>query len=145
MLDDIRDQYFFRTGLLVGFSTLVLTATFVGLLAFIEGHVPGLDSRIPWYLVASALGFTTTILFLEQYHSDGRMIITSAAIVTVASLILLSLSVEGLLFAVDQPEKVFVSQLVLYFFAASLLSTGFGYWGLKHWREFTDQRTGSGL
>ena len=143
MLENLREQYFFRTGLLVGLSTLVLTAAFVGILALLRGAVAGFDARVPWYLVVSALVFTVTILFLERHDSDGQVIITTALVVTLVSLITVTLSYEGVLFAVYYPEDIFVSQLVLYFLAASLLSSGLGYWGLKHWREFTESDRGS--
>ena len=137
MLEEWRERYFVRTGALAGASTIVLTASFIGLLAFIEGDLSGIASRAPWYLVFAALTFTATVVFLERNDVVGRVIIGTALALAIVSFTISMLMVEGLIYTFRNPEEVFVSQLVLYFLAAGLVGTGFGYWAIKHWREFT--------
>lgn len=137
---DDRTTYYGRTAGLAAASTLVLTASFVGVLSIVEGEFSGLGGRVPWYLVVTSLFFLGTIFVLEEHGaSDGREIIAISAIVGLLSFVVTTLAVEGVVFAFNHPEDVFVSQTVLYFLAAGLFGTGIGYWGIKHWREFTDE------
>lgn len=138
---DGSQRVILRIGTLIVSCTLLLTAGFIGFIATISGEVGGFESRVPWYLVGAAIVFVATIVLLEVNDATGRTIIVSAIVVSGISFILLFLSVEGLVFTISNPEAVFVSRLILYFFAAALVATGVGYWGLRHWREFTaDQR-----
>lgn len=133
-----RREFFLRVLLVIGASTLLLTASFIGVLAFLNGEVGATSSRIPWYFVVAAVVFVATIILLEEGGADGSTIIISALLFSGLGFILVSLAVEGVLFAIEYPELVFVSQLVLYFFAAGLIGTGIGYWALNHWREFSE-------
>lgn len=133
-----RQGFYVRALLLIGGCTILLTASFIGVLAFLSGEVQAASSRIPWYLVIAALIFVATIILLEEGGDDGSTIIIAALLFSVLGFILVSLAVEGVFFAVSYPELVFVSQLVLYFFAAGLIGTGVGYWALNHWREFSN-------
>lgn len=143
MVETARRRFFKRVGALIVVSTGLLTASFVGVLAFAEGGIIGVEGRIPWYLVVGALTFVSTIVLLEAYGADGRVIMLTSVIMTTIALVFVPLAVEGLLFATKRPAAVIGSQLVLYFFAAGLIGTGLGYWGLKHWREFTGTPTES--
>ncbi len=132
-----------RISLLIISCTILLTASFVGFLALISGRVDGSESRIAWYIAISAILFVSTIVLLEFHGADGRTILVSATVTGVLSFALIYFSIEGVIFALIHPEDVFVSQLILYFFAAALVATGIGYWGLRHWREFTSEYPGS--
>lgn len=134
---DSRREFFLRVLLVIGFCTVLLTASFVGVLAVISGEVESASSRIPWYLVITAAVFVGTIILLEEGGADGSTIITSALLFSILGFAVISLAVEGIFFAIEYPELVFVSQLVLYFFAAGLIGAGVGYWALNHWREFS--------
>lgn len=129
--------FFLRVSLLISVCTLILTASFVGVLSFLSGHIMGLQGRTPWYIVVAAVVFVATVILLEGYGATGQTIIVTAIITTAAAGLAIPLAIEGVYFAIRFPEEVFVSQLVLYFFAAGLFGTGLGYWGLNHWREFT--------
>ncbi|MDZ5811759.1 hypothetical protein U4E84_10450 [Halorubrum sp. AD140] len=137
MIEEWRERYFIRTGVLAGLSTVIMTASFIGILAVIENQVSGLESRAPWYLVFAAFAFTVTVVFLERNDVVGRVIIGTALALGIVSFLLSMLTVEGLFYTIRNPEDVFVSRLVLYFLAAGLVGTGFGYWAINHWREFT--------
>lgn len=143
MVDDASRRFFLRVGALIVVSTGLLTASFVGVLAFAKGAITGVQGRIPWYLVVGAITFVATIVLLEAYGSEGRLIMLTSLVMTTIALVFVPLAVEGLLFATKHPAEVIGSQLVLYFFAAGLIGTGIGYWGLKHWREFTGTPTES--
>ena len=126
-----------RASALVAVSTLALTASFIGVLAILEGQTAGIRGRHPWYLVVGCATFVTMVIFLEGHSNSGKAILTTAGIVTVLSYVSITLTVEGLVYMIRFPETVFVSQLMLYFVAAGLLATGIGFWALHHWREFT--------
>jgi len=128
-----------RAILLIGGSTFVLTASFVGLLALLSGSAAGIGNRVPFYLVVMGVTFVATIVLLEEHGTESRVIIVTAAVISTLSFVSTSLTVEGLLFAYRFPEDVFVSQLVYYFVAAALIGTGIGYWAIQHWREFARQ------
>lgn len=130
-------QFFLRVGALIAICTVLLTASFIGVLAFLSGDITGFETRVPWYLIAAALAFVGSILLLENQGARGRPIIVTAVVTATTAFVLLALGIEGMVFAAEHPGRVFDSQLVLYLFAAGVMGTGFGYWGLKHWREFT--------
>lgn len=140
---DAKQRIIIRIALLIIGCTILLTATFVGFLALVGGRIEGSNSRIPWYIVLSATLFVATIVLLEFNDADGKTILVSAIVTGAISFVLIFFSIEGLIFAINYPEEVFVSQLVIYFFAAALVATGIGYWGLRHWREFTAEYPGS--
>lgn len=135
-------DFYVRISLIIVACTLLLTASFIGILSLISGEVAGVGDRIPWYLVVSAIGFVTAIVILEGHGASGQEIIATAIIVSVVLFILFALSVEGMIYATRFPEEVFVSQLVVYFLAAGLIGAGLGYWSLQHWREFTRDQQG---
>lgn len=137
MIEDPRRRYLARTSGLATASTLVLTASFIGVLSFIESATAGIWNRVPWYLVAAAVLFTATVVLLERHDASGKVIIGTATISGVIAFVVITLMIEGLFYTVRYPEEVFVTQYVLYFLAAGLLGTGIGYWGIQHWREFT--------
>lgn len=132
---DSRREFFVRVSVVVAVATLFLTASFVGLLALLNGDLRGSSSRIAWYLTIAAVAFVGVIILLETQGAAGTSIITTAAIVAVIVFVLVSLGVEGLLYTLRNPAAVFVSQTILYFFAAALIGSGLGYWALRHWRE----------
>lgn len=139
MADRSGRVFFARVSALIGISTVILTASFVGILAFLSGaeYIPQLRSRLPWYILIAAVGFVGTIILLEANDAPGRVIIVTATISTLVTVVLVPLAVEGVLFALRNPDEVFVSQLFLYLLAGGLIGTGIGYWGINHWREFT--------
>ncbi len=137
---DATQRVLLRIGALIVISTLLLTAGFVGFIAVLQGDVTDFDSRLPWYLLGAAIVFVGTIVLLEVNGADGRTIILSATVVGVLSFILLFLATEGLVFTIDNRSILSDTRLILYFFAAALVATGVGYWGLRHWREFTAEQ-----
>lgn len=135
---DGTQQVVLRIGVLIVSCTLLLTSAFVGFIAALSGEVHGFESRLPWYLVGAAVVFVGTIVLLEVNDATGRTIIVSALVVGGFAFVLLFLAVEGFVFTLEHPGAVLDTRLILYFFAAALVATGLGYWGLRHWREFTD-------
>lgn len=140
-----NDYFMTRIILLISISTVFLTASFIGIVSFMSGDINNVNTRLPWYLVIGGLSFVGSIILLEAQGSDGRTIIVTSFTIMVMMFILTVLAIEGILFTLEQPELVFNSQLILYFFSAALVGVGIGYWGLKHWREFTIQSDSGGL
>lgn len=146
MTDPDPRTYYKRGALIMGSSTLILTFSFIGILALISDEIVGVSDRVAWYIIAAALVFAATILLLEREESSGRTIIVSALVSSAIAFLVLALAIEGVLFAVNHPDAVITSKLVLYMFAAGLFGTGIAYWGLNHWREFSERsRRNSGL
>lgn len=144
MKADDRRRYFGRTVGLAGASTIVITASFLGVLSVIESGFSALGDRIPWYLVGTSLIFLGLVFVLEDQGVEGREIIAITSVVSALALVVIALSVEGLYFAAQNPKSIITSTTVLYFLAAGMFGTGIGYWGIKHWREFTQQTAAGG-
>jgi len=138
---DASHRVMLRIGALIVACTLLLTINFVGIIAALSGDITGLDTRIPWYLLVAAIIFVATIVLLESSGTDGKTIIVSALFTGVSAFVLILFGGEGVLYTLDEPETVLDPQLTLYFFTAALVATGLGYWGLRHWREFTRDGT----
>lgn len=139
------DNFVLRIVVLIAVSTVFLTASFIGVVSFLSGDITDISTRLPWYLVIGGLSFVGSIILLEAQGSDGRTIIVTALTIMIVMLILTVLAFEGVLFTLEKPGLVFNTQLILYFFSAALVGVGIGYWGLKHWREFTGQASQGGL
>lgn len=122
---------------LVAASTVVVAIAFVGLLAVVSGDASGLADRVPFYVVVSSIAFTALILTLERYLADGRNILLTAVVLSITIAVVVALDVEGLLFAIENPDRLVASRLLLYLLAAGCLCTGLVYWSVHHWREFT--------
>lgn len=131
-----------RLAALVAAGTVVLTASFVGLVALVNGGTPGFDARLPVYVLAMAVAFVGGLVLVETRYggrADGSATLVTTAAIAVAVFALVSLSGEGLVYAAENPQEVLVSRTLLYFLAAGLVGTGIAYWALQHWREFTGE------
>jgi hypothetical protein len=124
-----------RAGALVAVCTLVLTASFVGLVALLSAAAPGVGTRLPLYVLGTAGAFVTAIVFLEARHLDGERIITTAGLLAVGTFVFATLSGEGLMYVVRNPGELVASQMAFYFLAAGMIATGVGYWAINHWDE----------
>lgn len=131
-----------RVGAGVVGATLVVTASFVGLLALVTGDVAALGDRLPLYVLAMAVAFVATLLLVEHRRhgpaarATGRDVLATAGGIALATFAVVTLSGEGLLYAATNPTTLLASQIVLYFLAGGLVATGLGYWAIQHWREF---------
>ncbi|MHB9285869.1 hypothetical protein ACKVMT_02375 [Halobacteriales archaeon Cl-PHB] len=123
---------------LISVSTLLITSSIVGVLALTSGDTAGIAGRVPYYVLAGAVVFTGLLVSLEIKREDGAEIISTSGAVSVVFFVVFSLGVEGLYFAYDKPDRV-LNNLLPYFVAAGLVSTGLIIWGVRHWREFTTQ------
>lgn len=133
----VNKRAVYRGAALVVSSTLAVTVAFVGLLALVTNEAAGLGNRLPYYAVVLSFAFTVLVLVLERHLEDGSTIIVNAAALAITVAILVALDVEGAVYAYRYPGELVASQLLLYFLAAGCLCTGLVYWGVHHWREFT--------
>jgi hypothetical protein len=129
-----------QAGIFVALSTLALTASFLGLVALVTGTVTGSNTRLPMYVLGTALAFVGAILLFEEEYRAGRRVLETAAAVAVGTLVLLLFGGEGVAYLLQQPDRVASSQSLFYLLAAGLIGTGLGYWGLHHWREVARSR-----
>lgn len=125
-----------RAGVAVFLSTIVLTMSFIGILALLRADYTAVDGRLPFYLIVTGVVFVATILVLEYYGTRGQVIILTATVIGALSFVASLLSVEGVVYTIEHPERVIVDQLVYYFVAAGLICTGLGFWAVNHWREY---------
>ena len=133
---DLDREFLARAGGAVAASTVVLTASFVGVVSFLGGAAGDVGGRLPFYVLTMAVAFAATIFALDDPDADGSRVITATAGVAVACFVLVTLAGEGVVYAVRFPEKVLASNLLVYFAAAGLICTGLAFWALRHWREF---------
>jgi hypothetical protein len=125
-----------RAAALVGVSTAVLTAAFIGIVALATGEVAGLSDRLPFYVLLMAVVFTSFVFLIDARASDGGTVIISSIGVAILGFVLVLLAGEGVVLLVTQPDQLLASQLLIYLVSAGLVCTGLAYWGLRHWREF---------
>lgn len=118
-------------------STLVLTAAFLGALAFLQGGVDGFSGRFPYYVLIMALGFVGTLFVLERPRIEGSQVLMATIGVTVTIFVFVTLAGEGITFALSNTDLVFRPNFILYLVAAGLIGSGLAYWTISHWREFT--------
>ena len=122
----------------VGVSTLFLTAMFYGIVAVITGSVTDFERRLPVYVLVAAIAFVVVVVMLEDENAPGTPILVSTLVVGGMAFLGISLSGEGVLYAVANQSTVVSSQLFFYIIAAGLICTGIGYWAIHHWREFAE-------
>lgn len=135
-IDASTKRFLARMAAIVGCSSLLLTASFVGVLAIATGSLGNVGSRIPAYLLVMAVAFVVTVVALERNEVDGRLILMTTVVVSGATFLLALLAVEGVFYTMRDPGAVINSQLVYYLLAAGIVATGLGFWSLNHWREF---------
>ena len=131
-----------RAFLTVAGSTILLTAAFVGMAVVWEGLiVSGLTTRLPFYVLVFAVAFVVSLLQLDNRDRDGATVLIATVGIGVLAAILVGLAAEGAFYTAHEPAVVFRTQLVVVFFAAGIICTGLGIWGVRHWREFVDTRS----
>jgi hypothetical protein len=131
-----------QAGALVAVCTLVLTASFVGLLALVAGRATGVSARLPLYVLGMAAAFVGAILWFESRSFDGRTTLATAGTVGFGTFVLALLGAEGVVYTLTNPGEVVASQLVFYFLAAGMIATGLGYWAVHHWQELSVEGRG---
>lgn len=126
-----------RIGSVVAGSTLVLTLSLFGLIAFVTGQAAGIGGRIPFYVLGSAVVFAGALVGLDHRNHDGRDLLVTSAGIAVVALVCVTLGLEGIAYALHRPGQAFASKQFLYLLTVALVWTGLGYWGLNHYRELS--------
>lgn len=110
----------------------------MGLLAAVRGAIVDPGSRLPVYVLLTAVVFVVALFALEDPAEPGVPVLTTTVSIGITAFALISLGGEGLVYLLARPGAVLTSQLVFYFLAAALICTAVAYWGLHHWREFVE-------
>jgi len=139
-LSDSNYAFFSRIIGVIAASTVVLTASFIGVVAVLDGETAGIGSRAPFYVLGMAIAFVIALFNLDDTRADGREVFLATLGIALFAFVIISLGGEGLLYLLEKPENFFASHVIVYFLAAGLLCTGIGYWGLRHWKEFSRSR-----
>jgi hypothetical protein len=134
-----------RLAVTVGLSTVALTASFVGLVAFVTGSVTGTLSRVPIYLVLTAAVFVAAVVLFEESSHERRRTLVAPALTAAATLFVVGFGGEGVVYALADPEAAIRSQLFIYLLSAALIATGVGYWGWRNWAWFRPAGIGNSL
>lgn len=121
-------------GLIVG-STAILTAAFVGILGLVTGDVADIGARLPFYAVLGGLLFVGSVIALTRAGSPAHTVVIGSTGITFVGFTFILLDGEGVLYAFENPDTVFSSQLVWYLCTAGLIATGLAYWLVNYWRE----------
>lgn len=120
--------------LVVG-SSLALTLAFFGLFALVTGTAVGLSERVPFYVLAAAVTFAASLFGLDRHHWDGRDLLFFSIVISIAAFVMVTLGLEGVVFAVENPGESLASRRFVYLLSVALISTGLGYWATCHWSE----------
>lgn len=124
-----------RVGMLVVGSSLALTLAFFGLLAVLTGSATGLSDRVPFYVLAAAVTFAASLVGLDRHHWDGRDLLFYSVCIAVVAFVLITLGLEGVVFAIQYPGESLASRRFIYLLSLALVATGLGYWVTCHWEE----------
>lgn len=138
-----RVRRWIRGGGVVLSFTVLLTASFVGIVGLLRGRVPDAGTRLPAYTLVFAVSFVSAIYLFSRYGADARTVLLSGVGFGAVSFVLVGLAGEGVVYAVRDPTVVFGSHLVIYFLAAGMIVTGVGFWLVTHWRELVGDPLGS--
>ena len=130
-----------QAGAFVVLSTVLLTASFLGIVALVTGAVNGLNTRLPFYVLSMAIAFVGAIITFEEEFRGGTQILQLSVIGAIATFVFVTLGGEGVAYLVENPEQVVASHLLFYILAAGLIGTGIGYWAVQHWAELTQRNT----
>ncbi|MFW5918943.1 MAG: hypothetical protein ACOCSP_00185 [archaeon] len=125
-----------RTIVPIAGSTVLLTASFLGVLAVLTNQVSGFTDRFPFYVLLMAIGFVAALFLLERPNLEGTQILVATLGLTVTIFVTVTLAGEGLSFAMRNPDEVFVTKLIFYLVAAALIGSGLAFWSIRHWREY---------
>ena len=121
-----------RIAPLVAGSTLLLTLSFFGLIAFGRGGVAGVGGRVPFYVLAAAVTFAAALFGLDRRAGDGRNLLALSVAAAAVAFVLVTLGVEGVAYAITSPAEALSTNTVLYLLSAALVTTGLGYWVANH-------------
>lgn len=124
-----------RTGPVLGVWTALLTATFLGVVGLASGTVGGLLSRLPLYVLGSAVTFVGILLVLDHTRYQAWTVLVRAVGGTVAGFVLSTLAAEGVIYTLTSPESVVASHLFVYLLSAALVTTGLWYWSVRNWSD----------
>lgn len=117
-------------------STILLTASFLGILALLTNRASGFSGRFPYYVLLMAIGFVAALFLLERPTLEGTQILVATLGLTVTIFVIVTLAGEGLFYAMEYPDEVLVSNLIVYLVAAALIGSGLAFWSIRHWREY---------
>lgn len=137
----VRGTVFSPVALGVIFLSLVLTASFIGMLGLLSDTTLDVGSRLPAYVLLMGVVFVVGIVRLDSPEREGTRVLVAVSTMALLSFVLAALATEGVFYTLKSPEDVVTSRLYLYFGAAGLICTGVVIWALHHWREFATTTT----
>lgn len=128
-------SFLIQASLLIFGCTFTLTFSFFGVFSIVSSETTGIADRMPFYVIGMATVFVGLVVYLEEHRYDARTILVTSAGLGATAFVVLLLSTEGLFYAASNPGEVMTSKQFPYLIAAGMITTGFGYWILRHWQE----------
>jgi hypothetical protein len=119
----------------IGVCTVLLTASFVGIVGLVSGAVEGLVGRLPLYVLTSSVAFVAVLVAADQRYRRGPRVLGRAVTAALVTFVVVSLGSEGIIYAVTGPEAVVASHLFVYLLSAAIIASGLGYWVVRHWQD----------
>lgn len=120
---------------IIAVSTLLLTASFVGVQSLFQGNFSGTDGRLPFYVLVMAATFVASVVSLTRQRADWLTSILGAVGIATLCFVLVALAGEGIFYVLENPGEALNSNQLVYFLAAGLMGTGLGFWLLSYWRD----------
>jgi len=134
-LDRVSRSAWLQAGGVVA-ATLLLTASFLGVVAAVVGVATGVGGRLALYFLAGGVAFVVSTLALSGRGLDGATVLLATVGVSLLTFVLALSAGEGVRYAILRPGEVFDVQLLGYLAAAGLVVTGLSIWTVRYWREF---------
>ena len=132
---ELGSETLVRASTFVVVSTVVLTASFLGIVGHATGRISGVAGRIPYYVLLTAVSFVVAIVAIESLVGQTRAVLGGAVVAAAVALVFVILGGEGVVYVRQHTAEVVSSQLLIYILAAGLIGTGLCYWALQHWAE----------
>lgn len=141
----LRDRVFSPVAIGVVLLSLVLTASFIGMLGLLSSEVTlDVGSRLPAYVLLMGIVFVAGIVRLDSADREGVRVLVAVSSISLLAFVLAALATEGVVYTIRRPDAVIRSHLILNIGAAGLICTGVVIWALHHWREFATTTTSTG-
>lgn len=121
----------------IGVCTVLLTASFLGVVGLVSGEAVGFLARLPLYVLGGSVSFVGVLLTVDDYR-DGTVVLVEAAGAGLVTFALVMLGAEGVVYALTSPGSVVASHLFAYLLSAAIIASGLGYWGVRHWQGVRD-------
>jgi hypothetical protein len=119
----------------IGVCTVLLTASFVGIVGLVSGAVEGLVGRLPLYVLTSSVAFVAVLVAADQRYRRGPRVLGRAVTAARGTVGGGARGWGGVREAGAAPAAVVAARLFVYLLSAAIIASGLGYWVVRHWQD----------